>query len=78
MSRPTPGHAKMVSVMTAPPRSWPVSSPARVTMGMAAFLSVCLPTTTSSASPFARAVRMKSSPRMSSTDERVRRAMRAA
>ena len=78
VSRPSPGHAKMVSVMTAPPRSWPVSSPARVTMGIAEFLRVCLPMTIRSASPLARAVSTNSSLRVSSTEERVSRAMRAA
>ena len=68
----------MVSVMTAPPRSWPVSSPARVTIGIAEFLSACLAMTTHSARPLARAVSTNSSLSVSSTEERVSRAMRAA
>ncbi len=68
----------MVSVITAPPRSWPVSSPASVTIGMAEFLSVCLPITIHSESPFALAVSTYSSLSVSSTDERVSRAIRAA
>ena len=77
MSRPSPGHAKIVSVMTAPPRSWPASSPASVTMGIAELRSVCLAMTRPSPSPLARAVVMYSSPRTSSTAERVSRATRA-
>ena len=53
-----PGHAKTVSVTTAPPRSVPNCSPVIVTIGIAAFLSVCLATTHVSATPLARAVRM--------------------
>ena len=40
-SRPTPGHAKMVSVMTEPPSSVPSSIPTMVTIGIEAFLSAC-------------------------------------
>src|SRR5262249_34108274 len=54
--RPSPGHAKIVSVMTAPPRSWPISSPASVTIGIAELCSVCLATTRGSLRPLARAV----------------------
>jgi hypothetical protein len=56
--RPTPGHAKMVSVMTEPPRRVPSSIPMMVTMGMEAFLSACFHTTGCSLTPLARAVRM--------------------
>ena len=53
-----PGHENTVSVTTAPPSRVPNCSPVIVTMGMAAFLSVCLTTTNTSATPLARAVRM--------------------
>src|SRR4029077_3197187 len=56
-SRPMPGHAKMVSVTTAPPRSWANCSPSRVTIGIAAFLSACPASTRTSLTPLARAVR---------------------
>ena len=75
--RPRPGHAKIVSVITAPPMICPSSRPASVTIGIAELRSVCLPITRPSPSPLARAVRMYSSPRTSSTAERVRRVMRA-
>ena len=58
LSRPTPGHAKIVSVMTEPPSSVPSSMPTIVTMGIAAFLSACFHTTGGSLTPLARAVRM--------------------
>jgi hypothetical protein len=57
-SRPMPGHENTVSVTTAPPSRVPNCRPVIVTMGMAAFLSVCLATTSTSATPLARAVRM--------------------
>ena len=76
--RPSPGQAKIVSVMTAPPRSWPASSPASVTIGIAELRSVCLPITRPSPSPLARAVLMNSSLSTSSMAERVSRATRAA
>jgi hypothetical protein len=76
-SRPMPGHANTVSVTTAPPSRLPNWSPVMVTMGMAAFLSVCLATTSVSDTPLARAVRMKSARSASSTAERVSRATEA-
>jgi hypothetical protein len=57
-SRPTPDHAKMVSVITEPPRSVPSSIPTMVTIGIDAFLSACFHTTGASPTPLARAVRM--------------------
>ena len=54
---PTPGHAKTVSVMTAPPRSPPNWSPSTVTMGRSAFFSAWRAAIALSASPLARAVR---------------------
>jgi len=48
-----------------------------VRMGSAAFLRVCFATTTTSPSPFARAVRTKSARWTSSTAERVMRAIEA-
>ena len=77
VSRPSPGHAKIVSVITAPPSTCPASSPASVTIGIAELRSVCLPITRASRRPFARAVRMYSSFRTSRTAERVSRAIRA-
>ncbi len=53
-----PGHENTVSVTTAPPSRVPNCSPVMVTIGIAAFLSVCLATTHASATPLARAVRM--------------------
>ncbi len=53
-----PGHEKTVSVTTAPPSSVPNWRPVMVTIGIAAFLSVCLATTHVSETPLARAVRM--------------------
>ena len=47
-------------------------------MGIAEFLRVCLPMTTGSPRPLARAVSTYSSFKVSSTEERVMRAMRAA
>ena len=58
LRRPTPGHAKIVSVMTEPPSSVPSSMPTIVTMGMAAFFSACFHTTGGLLTPLARAVRM--------------------
>ena len=52
-----PGHAKMVSVTTAPPRSCANCSPSRVTIGIAAFLSAWPASTRTSLTPLARAVR---------------------
>src|SRR5437763_1003250 len=76
-SRPMPGHAKTVSVTTAPPSSVPNCRPVIVTTGSAAFLSVCFITTAASGKPLARAVRTKSWRSTSSTAERVSRAMEA-
>ena len=53
-----PGQANTVSVTTAPPSSVPNCSPVMVTIGIAAFFSVCLTTTHISDTPLARAVRM--------------------
>ena len=57
ISRPTPGTANTVSVMTAPPSKRPNCSPVTVTSGSAAFFSACRPITSHSVSPLARAVR---------------------
>src|SRR5437667_693318 len=76
-SRPSPGSAKMVSVSTAPLSNRPSCSPTSVTTGSSALRSACRLTTRRSARPFARAVRMKSSPRTSSIVERPMRAMAA-
>lgn len=58
ISVPTPGHAKTVSVSTAPPSRYPAWTPMTVTIGTSAFLSAWRTTTRRSTSPFARAVRM--------------------
>src|SRR5229473_5121555 len=77
-SRPTPGHAKMVSVTTAPPRRKPYWSPTTVTTGISAFLRACLPTTLQGGTPLARAVVTYSRPSTSSMPERVSRLMMAS
>src|SRR5215475_6153735 len=76
-SRPTPGHAKMVSVTTAPPRRKPYWRPTTVTTGMSALVSACLATTPAGGTPLARAVVTYSRPSTSSMPERVRRLMMA-
>ncbi len=53
-----PGQENTVSVTTAPPSRVPNCRPVIVTIGIAAFFSVCLVTTHSSPTPLARAVRM--------------------
>ena len=58
VSDATPGHAKTVSVTTAPPRSWPNWRPRMVMTGMQALRKACLATTTPSRTPLARAVLM--------------------
>jgi hypothetical protein len=57
-SRPTPGQAKMVSVITDPPSKVPSSMPTMVTMGIEALRRACFHTTGGSLTPLARAVRM--------------------
>src|SRR4051812_25323983 len=69
----TPGHANTVSVMMAPPRSWPNCSPSTVITGMHALRRACLTTTTGSDTPLARAVLMNSMFMTSITPERTRR-----
>ena len=56
----------------------PTCSPATVTIGISAFRSACLSTTTRPASPLAAAVRMYSERITSSMQARVVRAMLAA
>ena len=56
-SRPTPGHAKMLSVKTAPPSKRPVCKPTTVMIGTSAFRSAWRITIVRASSPFARAVR---------------------
>src|SRR5499427_199210 len=58
MSLPMPGHAKIDSVMTAPPRRAPICSPITVSTGMAALRRAWRKITLRSASPLARPVRM--------------------
>jgi hypothetical protein len=69
---------KTFSTTIEPPSRKPNCSPIMVTTGMSALRMPCLITTRTSSSPFARAVRMKSSPRISTNEERVKRAMIAA
>ena len=52
-----PGHAKTVSVTTAPPSSVPTWRPRTVTMGIIAFLSACRKMTSRAGRPFDHAVR---------------------
>ncbi len=77
-SRPTPGHAKIVSTTTTPDRRKPNSRPNIVTTGSHALRSAWLTTTANSLRPLARAVRTKSWLSTSSMDERTRRALRAS
>ena len=55
---PSPGHEKMVSVITEPLSSAAKSSAQSVTKGIRALRNACFQTTFRSESPFARAVRM--------------------
>jgi len=73
-SQPRPRRLKTVSVMTVVPISWPRSMPKMVTIGVSAARRLCFTTTPRRGRPFARAVRMKSSPLVSSTLARVSRA----
>src|SRR5215475_7209657 len=57
MSRPTPGTANTVSVITAPPSSSPNWRPATVTRGRAALTRAWWQITSHSDTPLARAVR---------------------
>ena len=54
---PTPGQAKTVSVMTAPPSRPPNCSPITVMIGRSAFFSAWRAAMPRSVSPLARAVR---------------------
>ena len=54
-SRPTPGHAKIVSTITDPESSAPIRSPRMVTTGIIALRNACLKITVRRGSPFARA-----------------------
>src|SRR5262245_31739967 len=74
----TPGQANTVSVMMAPPRSWPNCNPRTVITGMQAFRKACLTTTMGSATPLARAVLMNSMFMTSITPERTRRIVMGA
>ena len=74
----TPGQANTVSVMTAPPRSWPNWIPRTVMTGMHALRKACLTTTVRSATPLARAVVMNSMFIISITPERTRRMVMGA
>jgi hypothetical protein len=75
---PRPGSENVVSVSTAPPSSRPRSMPKMVKIGVKAARSPWCTTTVRSFSPFDRAVRMKSSPIVSSMPALVSRAYRAA
>ena len=55
ISRPTPGMANTVSVMTAPPTSEPVCSPSKVTVEIQALRSTWRPSTSRRGKPFATA-----------------------
>src|SRR5207245_2992215 len=74
----TPGQAKTVSVMMAPPRSWPNWSPRTVMIGMHALRNACLTTTVRSPTPLARAVLMYSMLLTSITPDRHKRKERWA
>src|SRR5207249_6672963 len=74
----TPGHAKTVSVMMAPPSSWPNCRPSTVMTGMQALRNACFTTTRPSASPLARAVLMNSMFMTSITPERTSRMVMGA
>src|SRR5438874_744513 len=65
-SLPMPGHAKIDSVITAPPSSVPICRPSTVSSGMVALRSAWCSTTRRSPRPLARPVRMYSWPRISS------------
>src|SRR5215831_5925585 len=69
----TPGQANTVSVMIAPPRSWPNCRPSTVMTGMHALRNACFTTTRASLTPLARAVLMKSMFMTSITPDRTRR-----
>jgi len=58
INRPIPGHAKMVSTSTEPENRNGSERPMRVMIGRSAFRRACLPITTRSGRPLARAVRM--------------------
>ncbi len=73
-SQPRPRRLKTVSVMMVVPINWPRSMPKMVTIGISAASRPCFTTTVYSDRPFARAVRMKSSPIVSSMLARVSRA----
>ena len=73
-----PGSENVLSVRIAPPSSSPRSRPKIVRIGVSAERSPCLTTTVRSGRPLARAVRMKSSPIVSSMPARVSRAYAAA
>jgi hypothetical protein len=75
---PRPGSENVLSVRIAPPSSSPRSMPKMVRIGVRAARSPCRTITVRSRSPFARAVRMKSSPIVSSMPALVSRAYRAA
>ena len=53
-----PGHEKIVSTKTAPPRRYANCSPAMVVIGRRAFLNVCFQMTVLSGRPFDLAVMM--------------------
>src|ERR1700682_5282459 len=61
-SRPTPGHAKMVSVMTAPVSTAPNWRPSTVTIGMRLFLNACLSTARTRDTPRARRAKREARP----------------
>ena len=71
---PMPGSENVLSVRIAPPSSSPRSRPKMVRIGVSAARSPCRTTTVRSGKPLARAVRMKSSPIVSSMPARVSRA----
>jgi len=77
MSRPIPGHVNTASVTRAPPRSWPIWTPAMVTMGIRLLGSTWCQRTPSALCPLDLAMRTNGRPRFSSTSVRVIRAISA-
>ena len=66
-----PPHPKTASTSTMPFIMLTIRSAVAVMMGMRAFRTVCLQRTSRPGSPFARAVRTKSEPMTSRTDDLV-------
>ena len=71
MRRPTPGQAKIVSVMMEPPMSVPTWTPRKLRIGLNAFGSTCVSSTRVRDRPLDRAATAKFSPASSSTLARV-------